>query len=104
MTDPLDQFDNLDAALPTYALLASFTVPAESASDADREVVSRLSAAEQPFHEVRVERREDDGSWKVAVRFVLASVDGQMAVAGLHETLTEAGLSPDEVWLDKQVA
>lgn len=104
MTDLMDAFDSFDAALPTYALLASFTVPGQSASDADRAVVSRLSAAEQPFHEVRVERREDDGSWKVAVRFVLASVDGQTAVAGLHETLMAAGLAPDEVWLDKQVA
>lgn len=104
MTGPMDAFDSFDAALPTYALLASFTVPGASASDAERDVVSRLSSAEEPFHEVRVERREDDGTWKVAVRFVLASVDGRTAIAGLHETLTAAGLSPDEVWLDKQVA
>lgn len=101
MIEPLDSFD---LVLPTFALLASFTVLGETASDADREVVSRLSAAKQPFHEVTVERREDDGTWKVAVRFVLASLDGQTAVSGLHETLTAAGLAPDEVWLDKQVA
>jgi hypothetical protein len=93
-----------DLALPTYAVLARFREQAPSREAAVRGVVERLTAAEEPFHEVDVERDEGADGFLVVARFVLVSVDGTTAVAGLHETLVEAGLAPDEVWVDRQVS
>ena len=98
MMEPLDVFE---VGLPTFAVLARFRVIADSYDAAAREVMARLTAAEAPFHEVNPERQEEDGSWLVLVRFVLVSVDGHTAVAGLHETLTGAAMLPDEVWVDR---
>lgn len=93
--------DGFDAVLPTFALLARFRLePGMTATD----LVGRLTSAEMPFHEVAVERVEPDGTVLVEVRFVEASVDGHTAVGGLYETLSAAGLVPDEVWLDRTVA
>lgn len=97
----LDALDD-EVTLPTYEVLARFRVPAGE-TDAVASVTARLSAAQQPFHEVTVERREDDGSTMVLVRFVLVSVDQHTAVLGLDETLRAAGLAPDEVWADHQL-
>jgi hypothetical protein len=96
--------DTADLVLPTYSILSRFRVEAESSREAVESVVARLTAAEEPFHEVTVEPREPDGSWLVDVRFVLVSVDGHTAVLGLDETLRGAGVTPLEVWADKQVA
>ncbi len=93
-----------DPVLPTYALFARFRQQAADEPTAVRAVVERLTAAEEPFHEVEVERVEDGGLHLIVVRFVLVSVDGETAVNGLHATLVAAGLEPDEVWLDRQVA
>lgn len=101
MTDPLD---TTELALPTYAVLARFRATGSSSEDAVRSVVTALTDADEPFHEVQVERQEEDGTWMVVVRFVLVSIDGHTAVVGLHETLTAAGLAPDEVWADRQVS
>lgn len=96
--------DSFDAVLPTYALMARFCVPTSDQDAAPRHVVERLTAAEMPFHEVEVERVEEDGTVLVVVRFVEASVDGSTAVAGLYETLRAASLDPDEVWVDGEFA
>lgn len=93
-----------DVALPTYAILARFKIMASEEREAVDLVTARLTAAEQPFHEVTVERREGDGAWMVVVRFVLVSVDGHTAVGGLDETLRAADLAPDEVWADQRLS
>ena len=94
----------LETVLPTYAVLARFRETASGRDAAVRQVVTRLTEAEEPFHEVDVEREDAPGTYLVVARFVLVSVDGETAVAGLHETLTLAGLAPDEVWLASQVS
>ena len=95
---------DLDAPLPTFALLARFEVQ-QADGQAAVEVVRRLlTTADEPFDDVVVEREDAPGTYYVMARFVLSSVDGETAVMGLFETLRAAGLDPDEVWLDAQVA
>lgn len=104
MTLPVDgAFE--EVVLPTYTVLARFREPAVDGASAVRQVVERLTAAQEPFHEVTVQQ-EDQGErfHLVVVRFVLVSVDPQTAVAGLSETLTAAGLTPDEVWAAEQLS
>ncbi len=94
---------DLDAPLPTYALLARFRVEQADEHAAIEAVRVRLREAEEPFDDITVEREEAPGAYYVMARFVLASVDGETAVMGLFETLRSAQLDPDEVWLDAQV-
>ena len=101
---PGTPLDTTELVLPTYAVMARFRASGATGDQAVRQVVVALTEAEEPFHEVQVERQEEDGSWMVVVRFVLVSIDGQTAVVGLHETLVAAGLNPDEVWADRQVS
>ena len=98
MTDSVDEM-----ALPTFAVLARFQERAATGEEAARSLVARMTLAEEPFHEVRVERQDSDGCWLVLVRFVIVSIDAHTAVLGLSETLTDAGMLPDEVWVDGQV-
>jgi len=95
---------DLDAPLPTFALLARFPVQQADEPSAVEVVRSLLRAADEPFEDVTVEREDAPGTYYVMARFVLSSLDGETAVRGLFETLREAGLDPDEVWLDAQVA
>lgn len=95
---------DLDAPLPTYAVLARFQVEQAEESAAVAAVRSRLLATDEPFDDVTVEREDTPGTYYVMARFVLTSVDGETAVMGLFETLRGAGLDPDEVWLDAQLA
>lgn len=105
MTEPIKEpVEEPLEVLPTFAVLVRFREGAPTGEDAVRGLVARLSAAEEPFHEVEVERQEDEGTWMVVVRFVVVSVDEGTAVAGVHETLTSAGLRPDEAWSVGQVA
>ena len=90
--------------LPTFAVLARFRETATSPEEAVRGLVTRLRAADEPVHEVEVEREEGPGTWMVVARFVLVSVDAGTAVVGLTETLAAAGLEPDETWSAGQVA
>lgn len=90
--------------LPTYTVLARFRESALTGEEAVRGLVTRLRDADEPFHEVEVEREEGPGRWLVTARFVLVSVDPGTAVAGLSETLADAGLDPDEVWSAGQVS
>ena len=99
--DELDELDD-DPVLPTFAVLARFATTAGGPEAAVRDVVGRLTAAAEPFHEVTVER-QDGNVVLVVARFVLVSVDAHTAVTGLHETLTAAGVAPDEVWADRQL-
>ena len=100
----MDPLDTTELALPTYAVLARFREAAPTGEAAVHAVVTRLTEAQEPFHEVDVEREEAPGTWMVVARFVLVSVDSSTAVTGLSETLQSAGLRPDEVWADRQVS
>src|SRR4051812_24615613 len=101
MTDSLDGYD---VALPTFALLARFQAGGDTGESAATAVSVRLRDAGMPYDQVSVERQESDGSWMVVARFVEPSLDGHTAAAGLHETLTTAGLGPDEVWVDQALS
>jgi hypothetical protein len=85
--------------LPSFVVLARFAEAAPTAEQAEASVRERLTAARGLYDDVRVERREDDGTWLLEVRFVVVSLDAHTAVEGVSETLTSAGLSPDEVWV-----
>lgn len=100
----MDPLDTTELVLPTFAVMARFREVAATQDDAVRSVVARLTEREEPFHEVVVEREEEPGTWMVVARFVVVSIDGHTAVLGVSETLQGAGLVPDEVWLDAQVA
>ncbi len=100
----MDDTDALDTALPTYAVLAQLSRPTGgSGGEAVRSVETDLRAAGAPYDLVTVERQDDDGTWRLRARFVVVSVDGETAVAGVHEMLVAAGVHPDEVWLDHLV-
>ena len=88
-----------EVALPTFVVLARFAEAAPTAEQAETSVRARLTAARGLYDDVRVERREDDGTWLLEVRFVVVSLDAHTAVEGVSGTLTSAGLSPDEVWV-----
>lgn len=96
-TDDLDGEE--EVSLPTFVVLARFAEAGADAEQAEASVRARLTAARGLFDDVSVERREDDGTWLFEVRFVVVSVDAHTAVTGVSETLTRAGLSPDEVWV-----
>jgi hypothetical protein len=96
--------DTTELVLPTFAVLARFREQATAPEAAVRAVTARLTEAQEPFHEVDVEREDAPGTYLVVARFVLVSIDGQTALAGLHDTLVAAGLAPDEVWLDGRVS
>lgn len=104
MTTTPGPLDTTELALPTFAVLARFRETAGDGEAAVQAVTARLTAAEEPFHEVTVEREEGPQTWMVVVRFVLVSVDSSTAVAGLSETLQGAGMPPDEVWADSQLS
>ena len=94
----LDETLPAEVALPTFPVLARFRSEADDAAAAVEDVVQRLEAVRGLFDEALVERREDDGSFWVVARFVTVSVDAHTAVLGVYETLTAAGVAPDEVW------
>ncbi len=96
---------DIEVVLPTYAVLTQLShAPGVGPTEAVHDVEVDLISHEAPFDTVAVERQEADGSWRLRARFVVVSVDGHTAVEGVHETLIAAGLHPDEVWLDRQIA
>ena len=95
----LDETLPAEVALPTFPVLARFRSDAGDAAAAVADVVARLEPVRGLFDEAFVERREDDGSFWVVARFVTVSVDLHTAVVGVHDTLTGAGVPPDEVWV-----
>ena len=107
ISTPVDEATDdlaLDVALPTFAILARFRESAATEDSAVDAVTQRLLDAGQRADHVVIERQDDDGSWLVMARFVTVSVDAHTAVAGVHEDLHGAGLTPDEVWAERQVA
>jgi hypothetical protein len=100
-----DDFDDDEEvhALPSFAVVARFRRAAPSADEAEVAVREELAAARGLFEGARVEPQDPDGRWPVDVRFVVASVDGERAVDGVHSTLREAGVAADEVWVAERL-
>jgi hypothetical protein len=104
--DAVDDWPDDDAAgtvLHSFAVLARFRRPAHDGEQAERRVREELVAVRDQYDDARVEPQEPDGRWAVDVRFVVASVDGETAVDGVHRTLTAQGLTPDEAWVAEQL-
>lgn len=91
-----------EAVLASYEVLARFPTIAGTEQEAVATLRSRLEPERGQYDDVTVERREPDGTWMVLARFVVATVDAEAAVAGVHAELTGAGLTPDEVWAGAQ--
>ena len=102
-SDTDDVTGGVETVLPTFVVLARFRQPATGEQEAVDAVRRLLTGADEPFDDLRVERQEDDGSWMVAARFVVVSVDSSTGVAGVHDSLRQAGLAVDEVWTDAVV-
>ena len=106
MTSAADLDDLPDDAaevLHSFAVHARFRRAAGSAEQADVQVREELAPARPLWDDTRVEPQDPDGSWPVDVRFVVASVDGESAVNGVHATLREFGITPDEAWVAEQL-
>ena len=102
-TDELPEDLSEEAVLHSFAVMARFRRPAEGPEQAEEQVRRELDAVRGLFDDARVEPQEPDGRWAVDVRFVVASVDGERAVDGVHTTLRESGLVPDEAWVAEQL-
>lgn len=92
--------DPPEVALPTFRVLARLQSAAPDESAAVADVTARLAPARGLYDEVRVERREDDGSFWVLASFATVSVDAHTAVLGVHDSLVESGVAVGEVWVD----
>ena len=104
LTDQLpDDDEGAGTVLPGFAVTARFRRVAETGEDAERLVRAELRSSGQPYDDAKVEPREPDGRWAVDVRFVVVSIDGETAVDGVHQTLREAGITPDDVWLSERL-
>ncbi len=103
MISPLDrpaEPEPDESALPTFVVNARFAETAPTEQQAAAALRQRLAGAHGLFDDVRVERREDDGTWLLEARFVVVSVDAPTAVTGVSATLAQAGAEADEVWID----
>jgi hypothetical protein len=98
-----DALDEGAAPLHSFAVLARFRRAAASAEDAEEALRAELEPVHGLFDDVRVEPPEPDGRWALDVRFVVASLDAETAVNGVHETLRGSGLSPDEAWVAERL-
>jgi hypothetical protein len=96
----LDEAAPAEVALPTVPVLARVRSEAPNETLALADVTRRLAPTRGLFDQVRIERREEDGSFWVVARFVTVSVDVHTAVVGVHETLQRAGVDVDEVWVE----
>ena len=89
--------------LHSFAVVARFRREAAGPQEAEAAVRQELEPVRGMFDDARVEPQEPDGRWAVDVRFVVASVDGERAVDGVHTTLREAGIVSDEAWVAEQL-
>ena len=87
----------------TFAVRARFRRAADGAEQAETAVRGELAPVRGLHDDVVVEPQEPDGRWAVDVRFVVASLDGELAVQGVWESLREHGLVPDEVWVAERL-
>jgi hypothetical protein len=102
MTDDVDQHlaaSGGDEVVHSFAVRARFRRAAADAGEAEREVRRALEPVRTLYDDAVVEPQEADGRWAVDVRFVVASLDGELAVAGVLDALRASALVPDEVWV-----
>ena len=92
-----------DPVLHSFGVRARFRRAAEGQEDAEAAVRHELEVVRGLYDDVKVEPREPDGRWAVDVRFVVASLDAETAVEGVHATLRESGVVPDETWLAERL-
>ena len=87
----------------TFAVRARFRRAADGAVQAEADVRRLLTPVRGLHDDVVVEPQEPDGRWAVDVRFVVASLDGELAVQGVWGSLREHGVVPDEVWVAERL-
>lgn len=87
----------------SFAVRARFRRTAEDADAAQAAVRRALEPVRGLYDDAVVEPQEPDGRWAVDVRFVVASLDGELAVRGVSEQLAEHALVADEVWVAEQL-
>ena len=92
-----------DPVLHSFAVRARFRREADDPEQADALVRAELEVVRGLYDDVKVEPREPDGRWAADVRFVVASLDAETAVEGVHATLAEHGLTPDEAWVAERL-
>lgn len=92
-----------DVVLRTFAVRARFRRPAPSAALAQSALRAELIPVAGLYDDLVVEPQEPDGRWAVDVRFVVTSLDGELAVRGVSDSLCEVGLVPDETWLAERL-
>ena len=106
MTDDVDQ--HLAASgdgevVHSFAVRARFRRAADDAERAEADVRRALEPVSGLHDDVVVEPQEPDGRWAVDVRFVVASLDGELAVRGVLDALQASGLVPDEAWVAERL-
>jgi len=106
MTDDVDQHlaaSGEGEVVHSFAVRARFRRAGLSGEQADADVRRELEPVRGLYDDAVVEPQEPDGRWAVDVRFVVASLDGELAVEGVHASLRAHGLVPDEVWVAERL-
>ena len=87
----------------SFAVRARFRRTADDAAHAEAQVRRELEPVRGLYDDAVVEPQEPDGRWAVDVRFVVASLDPELAVSGVSDSLRDHGLVPDEVWVAERL-
>ena len=106
MSDDVDQHlaaGGEGEVVHSFAVRARFRQAADDARQAEAQVRRALEPVRGLYDDAVVEPREPDGRWAVDVRFVVASLDGELAVSGVSDALREHGLVPAEVWVAERL-
>ncbi len=106
MTEDVDQHlaaSGEGEVVHSFAVRARFRRASAGAHEAEADVRRALEPVRGLYDDAVVEPQEPDGRWAVDVRFVVTSTDGEHAVDGVHTTLRETGVVPDEVWVGQQL-
>lgn len=106
MTDDVDQHlaaSGEGEVVHSFAVRARFREPADDAGQAEAQVRRALEPVRGLYDDAVVEPQEPDGRWAVDVRFVVASLDGELAVQGVLDALGAHGLVPDEAWVAERL-
>lgn len=106
MTDDVDQHlaaGGEGEVVHSFAVRARFRRAADDAAAAEAAVRADLEPVAGLYDDALVEPQEPDGRWAVDVRFVVASLDGELAVRGVVEALRAQALVPDEAWVAERL-
>ena len=106
MSDDVDQHLAAGGAgevVHSFSVRARFRRTADDAAAAEAAVRTDLEPVAELYDDAVVEPQEPDGRWAVDVRFVVASLDGELAVRGVLDALHSEGLVPDEAWVAERL-